>query len=271
VSPQQLIIDSQTGEMMEPIELAEFIRETIIDGVNHNEFVTPYREPIIGFVAAADPGFANLSKLTAYDHLMPEDLLLGARSVICYYLPFATEIAYANAQEKEQVAREWAVAYQETNSLIGEIAKQLIDGLKQYGVHAAAEPATGNFKESDLRSHWSHKSIAVLAGIGSFGLHQLVITDAGCTGRFGSVVIDAKLPIDKPERKEHCEYYELGTCLDCVFGCPVNAISEDEPFNRRACWTQCIKNSKDFLDLGGDVKVCGKCAVVGPCALASAT
>ncbi len=254
---------------MKPFELAEFIRKTIADVVVHNEFATPYREPIIGFIAADDPGFANLSKLTEYDHLLPEDLLPGARSVICFYLPFAPEIAYANTLEKEQVAREWAVAYHETNLLIGEIAGSLRDGLMQYGVRSAAEPATGNFDESDLRSHWSHKSIAVLAGIGSFGLHQLVITDAGCTGRFGSVVIDAALPVAKPERKERCQYYELGTCLDCIIGCPVNAIYEDELFNRRACWKQCLKNAKDFLDLGGKVNICGKCAVVGPCALES--
>ena len=255
---------------MKPIELAELIRETIIYKVNQDDFDTPYRDPIIGFVAADDPGFANLSKLTAYDHLMPQEMLAGARSVVSFYLPFEPEIAYANAQEKEKVAREWAVAYQDTNTLIGEITDQLIDELKQCGVRAAAEPATGNFNENDLRSHWSHKSIAVLTGIGSFGLHQLVITDAGCTGRFGSLVIDAELPIQKPERKERCEYNDLGTCLDCVFGCPVNAISEYEPFNRRACWMQCLKNSNDFLDLGEDVKVCGKCAVVGPCALGSA-
>ena len=52
----------------------------------------------------------------------------------------------------------------------------------------------------------------------------MVITDAGCTGRFGTVVIDADLPIDKPERKERCLYYESGACLDCVFGCPVKLL-----------------------------------------------
>jgi epoxyqueuosine reductase QueG len=98
-----------------------------------------------------------------------------------------------------------------------------------------------------------------------------VITDAGCTGRFGSIVTDAEIPTDKPETKERCEYYELGTCMDCVFGCPVNAISEDEPFDRETCWEQCLKNANEFRDLGDEVRVCGKCAVVGPCALGVAT
>lgn len=256
---------------MKTLELAEFIRETIFHEVNHNSFLTAYRDPLIGFVAANDPRFACLSEWTAYDHLMPDDLLPDARSVVSFFLPFVPEIAHANMQEKERVAREWGVAYQDTNALIGQINSRLIKLLGNYGIRAAAEPATGNFDESELRSHWSHKSIAVLSGIGSFGLHQLVITDAGCAGRFGSLVIDAELPVEKPKFIERCEYLLLGTCLDCVLGCPVNAITEDDPFDRRACWQQCLKNAHDFLDLGDEVKVCGKCAVVGPCALESAT
>jgi len=256
---------------MKPLELSNFIRETIIDEVNKNELTTKYRNPIIGFVSANDPDFSNLSKWTEFRHLMPEELLPGARSVVCFFLPFAPEIAYANEKENEKVAREWGIAYHETNTFIGQITSRLIELLGQSGIQAAAEPATGNFDKDALKSHWSHKSIAVLAGIGSFGLHQLVITDAGCSGRFGSIVIDAELPIGKPERKERCEYFDLGTCMDCAFGCPVNAIDEEESFNRQSCWEQCLKNAEDFLDLGAEVQVCGKCAVVGPCTLESAT
>ena len=255
---------------MKPVELADLIRETIIYEVENRECITSYRDPIVGFVAASDPGFSNLSQWMQFRHLMPAELLQGARSVVCFYLPFAPEIATANLRQREQVAREWAVAYHDTNTLIGRITFRLIEVLGQYGVRAAAEPATGNFDRKELRSHWSHKSIAVLAGIGSFGLHQLVITDAGCTGRFGSLVIDADLPIDKPVQKERCEYYAFGTCLSCIFGCPVDALAESEPIDRQACWDLCLKNADAFLDIGPEVQSCGKCAVVGPCALKSA-
>ncbi len=256
---------------MKSMELADLIRETIFHQVKHNEFITPYRDPVIGFLGADDPGLSDLSQWTAYKHLMPEDLLPGARSIVCFFLPFAPEIAYANEKDEERVAREWAIAYEDTNALIGQIKSRLIEVLSQHGIRAAGEPATGNFDETALKSHWSHKSIAVLAGLGSFGLHHLVITDAGCAGRFGSVVIDAELPIHKPTPKERCAYYASGTCFDCVPACPVNAINEEEPFNREACWEQCLKNAATFLDLGDEVQVCGKCAVVGPCALESAT
>ena len=63
------------------------------------------------------------------------------------------------------------VAYDDKNKLLGQIISQLIEVLGQHGIGAAAEPSTGNFDREELKSHWSHKSVAVIAGIGSFGLH----------------------------------------------------------------------------------------------------
>ncbi|MFL7867387.1 MAG: epoxyqueuosine reductase [Anaerolineales bacterium] len=252
-----------------PAELADLIKATITYEATHHAFVTRYREPIIGFLAADDPRFAKLSQWTQIKHWMPADLLPDAQSVVVFFLPFAPEIAHANARDEEPVALEWAIAYQDTNTLIGEITTLLGEVLSQHGIRSAAQPATGNFKQSELRSPWSHKSLAVMAGIGSFGLHQLVITDAGCAGRLGSLVIDAKLPAVQPVPKERCEYFEFGTCIACLEACPVNAISEDQPLDRRACWQQCHKNGAGFVDIG-KINVCGKCAVMGPCTLHSA-
>lgn len=254
---------------MKPSKLGALIKETIVHQAAHHKFVTRYRDPIIGFLNANDPGFEKLSQWTQIEHLMPADLLPGAQSVIVFFLPFAPEIAHANTREAETVALEWAVAYQETNTLIGEINILLEEILSHHGVRSAAQPATGNFKQSELRSPWSHKSLAVMAGIGSFGLHQLVITDSGCAGRFGSLAIDANIPAEPPARKERCEYFEFGTCIACLEACPVDAISEDGPLDRRSCWLQCHNNGASFVDIG-NINVCGKCAVMGPCSLESA-
>ena len=197
---------------MDPKELSRVIEDTITYAVEHNDYLTSYRSPIIGYCSADDPGFARLPGLTGTQHMMPGDLLPGARSVISFFLPFAPEIAYANARDKERVAREWALAYQETNALIEQITSRLQVELSRHGVRSAAEPPTGNYTTRELRSHWSHKSIAVLTGIGSFGLNHLVITDSGCAGRFGSRVIDTDVPFEKPEPKERCEYHVLVTC-----------------------------------------------------------
>jgi epoxyqueuosine reductase len=255
---------------MKPIEAAAFIRETITRQVSNQDLITAYREPIIGYVSAHDPGFEDLNSFVGFDHYLPGDLLPGARSIVCFFLPFSPNIVHANQAHQDLVAREWAIAYQETNALISQVSSRLVEDFGRYGIRAAAEPATGNFDYSALKSRWSHKSMAVMAGIGSFGLHQLVITDAGCTGRIGSFVVDIDLPFEKPPRKERCEYFATGTCLDCVLACPVLALAEDEHFNRQACWQQCLRNGEYFRDLGEEVHICGKCAVQGPCALESA-
>jgi epoxyqueuosine reductase QueG len=177
-------------------------------------------------------------------------------------------VAEANAKERDQVAREWAVAYVETNALIGRITDELARELRQWGVRAIAEPATHNYDPVTFVSRWSHKSVAVLTGIGSFGLHHLVITDAGCAGRFGSLVIDAELPVEGRSPIERCLYFHDGSCLECVMRCPAGALDPETGIDKQRCSDRCHQFSEQFKDLGR-AGVCGKCTF-GPCALESA-
>jgi epoxyqueuosine reductase QueG len=243
--------------------LAKFITETVQHEVAEASNITDYREPLVAFVEADDPRFADLRRVAQPTHMMPDDLLPGARSVISFFLPFDYWVVEANAQDREEVAREWAEAYVETNHLIERITKHLIESLADQGILAAAEPPTHNFDPISLVSHWPHKSIAVIAGLGSFGLHHMVITDSGCAGRFGSVVIDADLPISPAKPKEQCLYFHDGSCLECILRCPVGALDEYDPIDRQRCNRRLRSVAKRYehLDL---VEVCGKYAI-GPC------
>ena len=113
--------------------------------------------------------------------MLPEDILEGARSVISFFLPFDKSIVTANAKS-DYTAREWAVAYIETNQLIDGICASLSELLSVHGYQSAWELPTYSFDPVQLISRWSHKSVGVVAGLGSFGLHQMVITDLGCAG-----------------------------------------------------------------------------------------
>lgn len=250
------------------LDLGELIVVTIRREVAEAGTNTHYREPLVGFAAADDPRFPDLRRLADPTHLMPHDLLAGARSAVSFFLPFNQQVVKANARHREQVAHEWAEAYVETNALIERIAAHLIELLDERNVRAAAEPPTHNFDPVTLASHWSHKSIAVIAGLGSFGLHHMVITDSGCAGRFGSLVIDADLPITPAKAWERCLYYYDGSCLECVFRCPVGALDEDGDIDKQRCWSRCLDVASDYEHLGR-ADVCGKCAT-GPCSLESA-
>jgi epoxyqueuosine reductase QueG len=249
-------------------ELARFITSTVRRLVAEAETTTRYREPLVGFVPAGDPRFAGLRQAVHPTHMLPADLLPGARGVVSFFLPFASAVVEANARQKEQVAREWAVAYVETNALIRRITTQLIEVLARRGVRAAAEPATHNFDPVSLVSRWSHKSVAVITGLGSLGLHQMVITGAGCAGRFGSLVLDAPVPVTEAEARERCLYFHDGSCLECVTRCPVGALDTSLPLDKQLCYQRLLAVAREHEDLGL-ADVCGKCAT-GPCSLKSA-
>jgi epoxyqueuosine reductase QueG len=103
--------------------------------------------------------------------------------------------------------------------------------------------------------------VGVIAGLGSFGLHRMVITDAGCAGRFGSLVVDAELPVAHVAPRERCLYLHNGGCAECVDRCPVGALSTDGSLDKQRCHRRLLEIDTKFA-----AKACGKCAL-GPCAL----
>lgn len=250
------------------MDLIGFITDFIHREVAQADGVTAYRTPLVAFASAADPRFRDLQRIVEPTHFLPEDMLPGARTVVSFFLPFAAWVVEANAQERHRVAREWPVAYLETNALIERIASRLIETLADQGVRAAAAPATHNYDPEDLICRWSHKSVAVIAGLGSFGLHRMVITDSGCAGRFGSIVIDADLRFTTPPAKERCLYFYDHSCWECITRCPVDALTMEGAIDKQRCNHRLVGLAKGF---GGEelADACGKCAI-GPCSLESA-
>jgi epoxyqueuosine reductase len=250
------------------LELAELVKSSIRSDLAEVKLATEYREPLVGFASAKDPRFPELRRVVDPAHSMPDELLPGAQSVLSFFLPFAEWIVEANAQHRHKVAREWAVAYLETNALIRRTAEQLVEQLSQYGIRAFSEPPTHTYDPTTLVARWSHKSVAVIAGLGSFGLHQMVITDSGCAGRFGSLVTDVELEIVPPPVKQRCLYFHDGSCRECVDRCPVSALTIDRPIDKQLCNRRLLSAVRED-EPSGLADVCGKC-VIGPCSFQSA-
>jgi epoxyqueuosine reductase QueG len=251
----------------EALDLAQLITDSLRRDVAEADTITAYRVPLVGIADANDPRFRELQRVADPGHMMPANLLPGARSVVAFFVPFDPSVVEANARDRQAVAREWAVAYVETNELIGRTTDHLVELLAERGFRAAAEPPTHNFDPVTLVSRWSHKSVAVIAGLGSFGLHQMVITDAGCAGRFGSVVTDAGLPPTSAGHIERCLHFHDGSCRACLARCPIDALSETGGIDKQRCWARCLEVGREFKHLGPS-EVCGKCAI-GPCSFES--
>lgn len=245
-------------------KLSKLIVGEIEGSIKSSPHSSWYRGPVIGFADAHDPSFAQLKKLVSPNHLTPQDLLPQARTVMAFFIPFSDEIIVAN-QNTPFVAREWALAYIETNQLMGDICMRLFKVLNFEGVGCAWEKPTHNFDETNLISYWSHKHVAYICGLGSFGLHHMLITPKGCAGRIGSMVIDTHItPSPKVGLYQYCGYYQDGSCRWCIEACPTGALGENR-FDRHRCYKQLLEVDRFYPDL--DLcDVCGKCAV-GPCAL----
>jgi epoxyqueuosine reductase len=222
-----------------------------------------WRKPLVGIAAVNDPLFAQLETAVAPDHAQPSDLLPGARSVIVYFLPFQRFLGEENDRNGFYASRSWAEAYVVTNQLIAVINTHLQERLKEAGYAAQTTPATHNFDEQKLISRWSHKHLAYIAGLGTFGHHHLLITPAGCCGRLGSLVTDMPLtPSPRPDR-QYCLNKAGRRCHACVAKCKYGALRRTD-FDRHSCYAHLLRNNDHFSDMPL-VDVCGKCACEVPC------
>ncbi|SFG70670.1 hypothetical protein SAMN05660649_02439 [Desulfotomaculum arcticum] len=185
------------------MSLRELIDLQIKKSIPEFGIVSYYREPLVGFASASDHLFTQIKQVVGPQHMHPKEFLSGAKTVVAFFLPFSDIIINAN-RKASGVAREWAEAYIETNKLITKICGQVINLLEKEGYSALAEKPTHNFNEEDLTAGWSHKSVAFVAGLGTFGANRMLITKAGCAGRFGSIVTSAVIPPSSKPQEEYC-------------------------------------------------------------------
>jgi epoxyqueuosine reductase QueG len=229
---------------------------------------TAWREPVIGVADAEDALFVQLKEIIGPSHAMPSDIVPGARSVISYFIPFSENIVESNLPGEES-SREWDYANIETNQLLLDLNRFLCAEIETMGFHASLLPPTYNYDEEKLISDWSHKSAAFIAGIGTFGIHHVLITTKGCCGRLGSVITDMELtPTPRPKR-EYCLYKYNGSCGRCIEKCVNHAFDREEKkvkYDRKKCNEQIYGKWIPQYPIGaGDA--CGKCMCGVPCSL----
>jgi epoxyqueuosine reductase len=225
-----------------------------------------WQTPLLA-TAPVDSRFDQLPRIAADDHLHPRELLSTAKSVIVFYIPFKKELVKEN-RKGDRPCRNWGVAYVQTNDLIGRLSQALGDWLTEKGFKSGLTPATHNFDEVKLMARWSHKHLAHLVNLGRFGVHHMLITPVGCTGRLGSLVSEIELG-EHPliQTTEACLLKAGRECGQCVKACPIEALNLDG-FDRKRCWDRLNENRRAldyFSNLPESTHVCGKCAALMPC------
>lgn len=239
-----------------------------------DRFQTPFHEPLLGFADADNPAFAKLKQVVGSQHVLPCDVLAGARSVVSVFLPFGRQVVEGNSSGSSP-STQWCHAYTEGNQCLDVLSTAAAESIRRCGykaeIHRGSHHLT-NLHEPDvdlslLTSSWSQRHVARICGLGTFGVNNLLITRKGSAGRFASLVTDMPLAALPIETKERCLGKQSnGTkCLKCIQRCPAGAISRDG-FDRLACWNYLVANNHVSQNAGLPiVNVCGKCSSGVPC------
>ena len=239
---------------------------------------TAWGVPEVGLADAFHPYIQSLREIVGESHGLPQDVLEDASTVIVYFIPFTKELADTNKVAGDTASREWAQAYEETNAMMGALNRHLIQKLGEKGIKAAVSPDASTFDQTRLKSNWSHRHFAYAAGLGTFGVNNMLITRQGCCGRCSTVVTNMKVETGLPMAEEQCLYRKNGSCGVCVKHCPSGALTLDG-YDRKKCYQVCQHNAQLYTQFGnsyanetGDApnsegsEVCGKCVVNIPCA-----
>ena len=250
------------------LELAKVIDEAISTFEDENGIKNFWEPPLLAALSASHPLVPGLKQSVSPSHLLPDELLPGAKSVVVFFIPLANRIIDSNLAG-EAASEEWALSYVLTNSLLGFISDEMEKVLAGHGFQAAKIAATHNFDKATLMSRWSHRHLAWIAGLGSFCLNNMLITSKGCCGRFGSLVTDADcgalgIKAASGPQNERCLNKSHGSCGLCQKKCPVGAYGDDGKFDRHKCYEACLKNAEIHKTIG-PADVCGKCLVGLPC------
>lgn len=240
-------------------QITGWILDTMAQFAKDHDRPNLWKTPVVRFADADDPAFVRLREIVTPDHYLPKDYLPDASTVISYFIPFQKEIPESN-RAGDLASYAWADSYLTTNAMFAVINDRLVKEFRSMGYDAAPPKDAGMISMENPRSRWSQRHVAYIAGHGTFGINNMLISDSGTCGRYASVITSLPIPGDGVPTEERCLYKKNGTCALCVQRCMTGALKKDG-FDRMKCLAQCMKNDAKYP--GADV--CGKCIVGLPC------
>ena len=234
-----------------------------------------YQCPIFSITRADNPGFKNIkqAEVVGEHHLLPEEWLPDAKTVISFFLPHTHSVVEANKNDPIIPAMEWLYSRVDGQQFILALGSEVRDAFIHDGYKAVTpytedkfimqtsrEPAPGTEHIPPYSTNWSERHVGFVTGLGTFGLSTCFISKAGSAGRLISVITDWDTESDE------CDYSDwLGYCNHCgicIRKCPAQAHFKDKPGkNHSKCGEFMGKTCKPFSPRYG----CGKCQSGVPC------
>lgn len=187
----------------------------------------------------------------------PQDFLPSTKSLIS----MGMKMNRTTILNLPKTRKEYRMLYETTNAKLNSIAMRIAQFLEEQGYEAIPIPASSPYNRQDITGDISHKHVAVAAGIGKFGINNLVLTpEHGPYVRFITVLTNAPLKPNKPLNKNPCLGHK---CMQCVKICPVGAL-ENPKHNPEEGWKMDKKKCYQYIHVTLDSEVCGLCIKACP-------
>ena len=235
-----------------------------------------FQHPFFSLTRADSPRFKDLRRpdVVGEHHLMPEDWLSGAKTVISIFLPYDRAVVDANKKDPLEPAVEWVYTRIDGQRFLLALGDLISDTLKSDGYNAITpcteerfimragdDPAPGTEHIPKFSSNWSERHVGFAAGLGTFGISTNFISKyAGTAGRLLSIITDWETTPDPIEYDDFLEY--CNSCGVCIRRCPANAFYADKHGKDHSICGQYIRkvSAKHTPRYG-----CGKCQSGLPC------
>jgi epoxyqueuosine reductase len=295
--PNQPLLNKEAAARRDVAEFDEqwFVRTIKNKIANHpeNSMEFPFYgervfdEPLVGFVRGEDPIFEELKGIIGPHHLTPVEVMAWQAanngvpapvaedlSVVSFVMPITKITKEENASQTEWLSERWAQTRMHGEIFSQIFVREIVTYLMSRGVLAVSPDVTPKMRKQRYpgvgwASPWSHRHIAYAAGLGTFGMHDFLITEKGCSHRVGSFVVNLRLEPNRQRPEDihaYCLQYQGKKCLKCASRCPVDAITAENAHDKEACYQKVAKTIK-YCNKNYHMFIygCGLCATGVPC------
>jgi len=211
--------------------------------------------PVVGF-AAADQWDTPLFDPWVPPRFRPRSIYPQTNSVIVLGAP----VPLPSLETSPSIF--YHELYKTINSHLDLAAYRVALMLEDLGFPSISLPRDGYGSITVLKEQpvafFSHRHAAFLAGLGTFGVNNMILTPGyGPRIRFTSVFTTALLPPGEVMKEPLCT-----RCMQCVSICPVNALERGDYPGSLTDKTTCVSRSEDLYR--HHTSPCGLCIKVCP-------
>jgi len=176
--------------------------------------------PLIGVSRGDDPIFNRFKEVIAPEHMTPSEMWeksgykggypSSSLRTVSIVFPYVDRIREESKKATEMPVEIYCLGRNYANAFMTDVIEKTISFFQDQGYRATAGVKSTDFqtlsqdKAPQFYSPWSERHMAFAAGLGTFSLHEGLITEVGCNIRVASVTTDA--PLDVTARKSDDPY-----------------------------------------------------------------